>query len=103
MDGLRSWNVSCMADLPALLRDSLQRLAERCPRLVRTCYWAGTSAIATEELGHRVSLERYLADKIQCVAERAEARDLVDLAAVFEQRPALKGLARRVLGDRMPC
>ena len=54
-------------------------------------------------MGHRVSLERYLADKIQCVAERAEARDLVDLAAVFEQRPALKGLARRVLGDRMPC
>lgn len=45
----------------------------------------------------RVSLRRYLEDKIQCVAERAEARDLVDIAAVLEQRPDLEGTARRAL------
>lgn len=174
------WNAHGVADVQALLSEALQILASRCPRLVRTCYWAGTSAIATEELGHRVSfdldfhsrealadvrpllaevqaafpgrvevtqppdefgsgfqvelglsggervtlevlsnfedvpstdlvpartvpgvsrvsLERYVADKIQCVAERAEARDLIDLEAVFGARPAMVGLARRAL------
>lgn len=140
---------------------AVRLLSERCPRLVRMCYWAGTSSISLEELHHRqsfdldfhtsqqlqdirpilaemqkffpdgfevisppdefgsgfsgvltlpggervtievlanyedvpetdlvtssiapkfkrVSVERYLADKIQCVAERAEARDWVD-------------------------
>lgn len=172
-----------MADVQALLAEALRILVDRCPRLVRTCYWAGTSAIATEELGHRVSfdldfhsrmaladvrpllaevqaafpgqvevtqapdefgsgfqvelglpggervtlevlsnfedvppsdlvpastvpgvsrvsLERYLADKIQCIAERAEARDLIDLDAVLRARPSLVGLARRVLAEQ---
>ncbi|MBN1670523.1 MAG: nucleotidyl transferase AbiEii/AbiGii toxin family protein [Kiritimatiellae bacterium] len=42
----------------------------------------------------RVSLPRYLADKIQCVAERAEARDLADIAAVLAARPDLEQTAR---------
>ncbi len=38
----------------------------------------------------RVSLRRYLVDKIQCVAERAEARELVDIGAVLGQHPELE-------------
>jgi hypothetical protein len=162
------------------IAQALQLLAKRCPRLIKRCYWAGTSAIDMEELGHRrsfdldfhtkgaledvrpilaemqaafpgkieviqapdefgsgfrvllslpkkvkitvevlsnfenvpareitdsrtvssikrVTLRRYLADKIQCVAERAEARDLVDVGAVLRQRPELEPLARSVL------
>ncbi len=45
----------------------------------------------------RVSLRRYLADKIQCVAERVEARDLVDIAAVLRQQPKLEPVARQAL------
>jgi len=45
----------------------------------------------------RVSLSRYLADKIQCVAERAEARDLVDILAVLNRHPEMETLARRLL------
>lgn len=37
----------------------------------------------------RVTLSRYLADKIQCLAERSEARDLVDVAAVLQHAPEL--------------
>jgi hypothetical protein len=163
-----------------LSRDALRLLAERCPRLAKTCYWAGTAAIALEELHHRqsfdldfhtrealydvrpilaeiraafpgafevvqspdefgsgfqgtltlsdgdritievlsnyedvpasdvvdaktsgrikrVSLPRYLADKIQCVAERAEARDLFDILVVLRQNPSMNALARRLL------
>lgn len=163
-----------------LSRDAIRLLAERCPRLAKKCYWAGTAAIAIEELHHRksfdldfhtrealydvrpilaeiraafpgdfeviqspdefgsgfqgvltlpggeritvevlsnyedvpasdmvsadasecimrVSLPRYLADKIQCIAERAEARDLIDVLAVLEKRPTMKAMARRLL------
>jgi len=45
----------------------------------------------------RVSLARYLADKIQCVAERAEARDLVDVRAVLRQHPEMETSARQFL------
>jgi hypothetical protein len=45
----------------------------------------------------RVSLRRYLEDKIQCVAERVEARDMVDIAAVLRQHPELEPDARRAL------
>jgi hypothetical protein len=38
----------------------------------------------------RVSLSRYLADKVQCVVERIEARDLVDIRAVILARPRLR-------------
>ncbi len=161
-------------------QDALRLLAERCPRLTGMCYWAGTSSIAIEELGHResfdldfhthealvdvrpilaelqselaesfsvvhapdaygsgfsgvlrlpdgeqitievlanfedvpeqdlvdaateptikrVSLRRYLEDKIQCVVERVEARDLIDIAAVLEQQPKLEPVARQAL------
>lgn len=160
-----------------LLRQAVEHIAQTCPRLVKSCYWAGTSAIALEELGHResfdldfhtqeplvdtrpflaelerafpgrvelvrapdsfgsgftglielssgvkvtlqvfagfesvpdedlvrattasqlrrVALHRYLADKVQCVLERLEARDLVDIAAVLKQRPRLERALR---------
>lgn len=48
----------------------------------------------------RISLRRYLADKIQCVAERAEARDLIDIAAVLRQRPELEPVARQALAEQ---
>lgn len=44
---------------------------------------------STESTVLRVSLQRYLADKVQCVLERIEARDLVDLRAVLRARPRL--------------
>lgn len=163
--------------------DTLRKLAEKCPLLAAHCYWAGTSAIALEELHHRrsydldfhtraplkdvrpllaelqrsfpgsieviqapaglaagfrvllrlpdqeavaievlsnfddveenelvssrlvpalkrVSLQKYLADKIQCAAERAEARDLIDIEAVLKARPDLTGLARKITADQ---
>jgi hypothetical protein len=158
------------------LTDGLRLLVERCPRLARACYWAGTSSISIEELEHResfdidlhtrralvdvrpllteirrafpdsfevvqdagggmgfsgvltlpggarvtvevlsnhedvpsrdlapstivpeikrVTLARYLADKVQCVTERNEARDLVDIRAVLARRPDLERRAR---------
>ena len=165
------------------LREALRLLLEKCPFLTETCYWAGTAAIAVEELGHRqsfdldfhtrralldvrpilariraafakdfelihapdefgsgflglltmpdgeriaievlsnyedapeadlvpsataanllrVSLSRYLADKIQCVAEGMEARDLYDVFAVLEARPALAPRARSLLAEQ---
>lgn len=165
------------------IAEALRLLAERCPRLVKRCYWAGTSAIAMEELGHRrsfdldfhtrsalddvrpilaeiqasfpgkvevvqapdefgsgfrvvlslpkkvkitlevlsnfedvgadeivesktapslrrVTLRRYLADKIQCVVERAEARDLFDIGAVLRQHPELEQVARSILREQ---
>lgn len=165
------------------LREAVQLLVGKCPRLAQLCYWAGTSSISLEELAHRrsfdldfhtrkalqdvrpilaeiqksfpdqfrvlhapddfgsgfrgvlklpggksitvevlsnyedapdtdlapssvapglrrVSLARYLADKVQCVVERVEARDLVDIRAVIRRRPALSGLARRLLAGQ---
>ncbi len=46
-----------VTDFEQLSRTALQLLAERCPRLVAKCYWAGTAAIATEELHHRRSFD----------------------------------------------
>jgi len=166
-----------------LSRDAIQLLAAHCPRLAKTCYWAGTAAIAIEELHHRksfdldfhtrkalydvrpilaeirsafpdtfeivqapdefgsgfqgtltlpggdritievlsnfddvpdsdiveaktserigrVSLSRYLADKIQCVVERAEARDLVDILVVLRQNPSMRALAHHLLMEQ---
>lgn len=163
-----------------IAQNALRLLAARCRRLTGMCYWAGTSSIAIEELGHResfdldfhthkalvdvrpilaelqsefaesfsvlqtpdeygsgfsgvlrlpdgeqitidvlanfdnvpeqdlvaaktapgikrVSLRRYLADKIQCVPERTEARDLIDIAAVLRQHPELQPAARQAL------
>ena len=45
---------------------------------------------STEPTVLRVSLQRYLADKVQCVLERIEARDLLDLRAVLRARPRLR-------------
>ncbi|MBI4701866.1 MAG: hypothetical protein HY744_12060 [Deltaproteobacteria bacterium] len=170
----------CAAPREELLRSAVVQIAGRCPRLVAQCYWAGTSAIALEELGHResfdldfhtqeplvdtrpllaelerafpgrlelvrapdrfgsgftgllelkggvkvtlqvfagfesvpdadlvpsttapalrrVALTRYLADKVQCVLERIEARDMVDLAAVLRRHPHLDGVLRRAV------
>ena len=46
-----------MGDNSELLRRALRILMDKCPRLVATCYWAGTSAIALEELSHRQSFD----------------------------------------------
>jgi hypothetical protein len=166
-----------------LAREALMLLVDRCPRLRGMCYWAGTSSIAIEELGHResfdldfhthqalvdvrpilgelqavfaesfsvlqvpdvygsgfsgllrlrggeqitievlanfedvperdlveaktspgirrVSLRRYLEDKIQCVTERVEARDLIDISAVLLQHPELELAARSALAQQ---
>ena len=48
----------------------------------------------------RVAISRYLADKIQCVAERSEARDLVDIQAVLRQAPSLEKQARAMLAEQ---
>lgn len=163
-----------------LLKEAVIQIADRCPRLVAQCYWAGSSAIAIEELEHResfdldfhtqealvdtrpllaelerafpdalevvrppdgfgsgftgsltltstakvtlqvfagfetvpdtdlvpaktaprlrrITLRRYLADKVQCVLERIEARDLIDIAAVMRLRPELGGALRRAV------
>ena len=162
-----------------LLRGAVRRIADGCPRLVATCYWAGTSAISLEETAHResfdldfhsqhaladtrpllaelrrtfagslelvqapdafgsgwsgvielsaekatlqvfanfddvpdadlvasstapalrrVALHRYLADKVQCVVERVEARDLVDIHAVVHSHPRFGALLRRAI------
>ncbi len=174
-----------MASIPSNreLLEALRLIRERCPRLSQACYWAGTSSIAIEEVGHRqsfdldfhtrqalqdvrpmlaelqaafpgrvrvvqapdsfgsgfqclldvsggnpvavevlssyenvserdivearsapgmmrVTLARYLADKVQCVAERNEARDLVDIQAVLRYRPELEPELRRVLSEQ---
>ncbi|MBI4821504.1 MAG: hypothetical protein HY791_34910 [Deltaproteobacteria bacterium] len=43
----------------------------------------------------RVSLLRYLADKIQCVAERVEARDLFDIESVITRHPRMAAAAQQ--------
>ncbi|NQT93405.1 MAG: nucleotidyl transferase AbiEii/AbiGii toxin family protein, partial [Lentisphaerae bacterium] len=55
---------------------------------------------ATSPRMKRVSLPRYLADKVQCVAERAEARDLVDILFVLRKNPEMESLARRLLAGQ---
>jgi hypothetical protein len=158
-------------------------LVERCPRLATQCYWAGTAAVALEDLHHRqsfdldfhtrralqdvrpilaevrkafpgkfsvvhapdefgsgfsgtlelpdssritvevlsnyddvdesdlvqassvpslkrVSVSRYLADKIQCIVERAEARDLVDIMSVIDRHPEMRSEALRLVSEQ---
>jgi len=41
----------------SILIEALQLLTEKCPRLRKSCYWAGASAIALEELHHRQSFD----------------------------------------------
>ena len=41
----------------ALHDEAVIQIADRCPRLVAQCYWAGSSAIAIEELEHRESFD----------------------------------------------
>ncbi|MFA5044113.1 MAG: nucleotidyl transferase AbiEii/AbiGii toxin family protein [Kiritimatiellia bacterium] len=172
-----------MAAQEDIIRDAVRLLAERCPRLVSLCYWAGTSAIAGEDLRHRqsfdldfhtckalqdvrpilaeiqktfaknfeivqvpdeygsafqgvlrlpggeritievranyedvpdsdlvfsraaarmrrVSVSKYLADKIQCVVERAEARDLVDIFALLKKHPDMEEKAKALLAEQ---
>lgn len=48
----------------------------------------------------RVSLKRYLADKIQCVAEREEARDLIDIGAVLDKAADLEPMARQLVNEQ---
>lgn len=48
----------------------------------------------------RVSLPRYLADKVQCVAERTEARDLVDILAVLRIHPEMRDFIRRAIQEQ---
>lgn len=63
----------------------------------------GTSDLTASHLApplQRVALERYLADKIQCVVERAEARDLVDIHAVLRNDSALIPLAKQLLAEQ---
>jgi hypothetical protein len=162
---------------------ALRLLWKKCPRLMKSCYWAGASAIALEELHHRQSYDldfhtrkalvdvrpilaeiekafsgrfeildlpdefgsgfrgvlalsdrdkvtievlssfqdvavgelnessivpgmkrisrfRFLADKIQCIAERTEARDMADIIALVRRFPELIPEALRILAGQ---
>lgn len=164
----------------SMLREVIKALSENCSRLRETCYWAGASAMALEELHHRgsfdlvfhtqkaladvrpilaeiqrafpgrfeligapdefgsgfkgvlrlpqmegvavevlsnfedvpshqlirsvtapkmrrISRQRFLADKIQCIAERSEGRDLVDVAVLLRRYPELTTEARQIV------
>ena len=166
-----------------ILVRALQLIAQRCPRTVKACYWAGASAISLEETHHRrsfdvdfhtrkalfdvrpllaelqlafagrfelitnpdefgtgfkgvlvlsgkqrvtievlsnyqdvasqelvesslvpgikrIGLVRFLADKIQCIAERSEARDLVDILAILRHDPGITELARELIAGQ---
>ncbi len=50
----------------------------------------------------RITLSKYIADKIQCVAERVEARDLVDIRAVIDKFPEMKQNIIKNLLDQDP-
>jgi hypothetical protein len=45
----------------------------------------------------RVSLNKYLRDKLQCLCERTEARDLADIFAVLQKFPKLVNFAHQCL------
>jgi len=40
-----------------IAQNALRLLGEKCPRPAKMCYWAGTAAIAGEELHHRQSFD----------------------------------------------
>ena len=46
---------------------------------------------------NRVSISRYLADKVQCVSERMEARDLSDIAALLKKNPEISNTLKDLL------
>src|SRR4029077_14707395 len=48
----------------------------------------------------RVTLLRYLADKVQCVVERIEARDLVDIRAVMARNPRLRYALSKIVSEQ---
>ena len=48
----------------------------------------------------RITLRRYVEDKIQCIVERAEARDLIDVRATLRLRPDLEAFIRQVVGNQ---
>lgn len=41
----------------SLWLELLEEITSKCPMLVKSCYWAGTTAIALEELNHRESFD----------------------------------------------
>lgn len=65
-----------------VLQEALRQLADRCSRLVGMCYWAGTSSVAIEELGHRESLDL----------------DFHTYAALVDVRPVLAEIQRAFPG-----
>ena len=50
----------------------------------------------------RVTLRRYVEDKIQCIVDRAEARNLIDVRATLRLRPDLEAFIRQVVGNQDP-
>lgn len=44
-------------DLASILAATLREIVSDCPSVKTSCYWAGTSAIALEELKHRDSFD----------------------------------------------
>lgn len=62
-----------------LLKEALQLIAQKCPPLIRQCYWAGTSPVALEDLHHRQSFDldfhtrRALVDVRPLLAEMSSA------------------------------
>ena len=54
----------------------------------------------TEPKMRRLTRQRFLADKIQCVAERSEARDLVDITALLRRFPELTSRAKELLSEQ---
>ena len=66
-------------DLDSVQIQALRLLVKKCPRLRTSCYWAGASSIALEELHHRQSFDldfhtkRALLDVRPILAEIKEA------------------------------
>lgn len=48
----------------------------------------------------RIGLMRFLADKIQCIVERSEARDLIDFLAILRHDPGMIPLARELVAGQ---
>jgi hypothetical protein len=48
----------------------------------------------------RISLTRFLADKVQCILERSEARVLVDFLAAIRHDPGITELARELIAGQ---
>ena len=48
----------------------------------------------------RITLRRYVEDKVQCIVERAEARDLIDLRATLTLRPELESFIKQAVAEQ---